>query len=82
MQKNIKWGEVTEYLDHTQNNLHMKVLQNNLEFNVVQNTIDYSQNQVIPLDKTFDVFGVGYEIDVIDNDLTQEKEDTNNFIIR
>ncbi|MGI9567174.1 MAG: hypothetical protein ACR2LL_09215 [Nitrosopumilus sp.] len=44
LQKNIKWGEVTEYLDYKQNNPDMKVLQDDLEFNVIQNVIDYSQN--------------------------------------
>lgn len=75
LQKNVKWGEVTEYLD--ENNPDMKVLEDNLEFNIIQNVIDYSQNKIIQIDKTFDVYQVGYEIDVIDNDLTQE-EDTNN----
>ena len=78
LQKNIRWGEVTEYLDYNQNNPDMKVLQDNLEFNAVQNKIDYSQNQIIPIDKTFDVFEVGYEIDIIDDDPTQKEEDTNN----
>lgn len=56
----------------------MKVLENNLEFNVVENIIHYSQNQVIQKDKTFDVFEVGYEIDIIDNNDPTQKEDTNN----
>ena len=42
LQKNTKWGEVTEYLDQNQNNPDMKVLQDNLEFDTVQNFIDYS----------------------------------------
>ena len=78
LQHNTKWGEVTKYLDQNQNNPDMKVLQDNLEFHVVQNVIDYSQNQVIPIDKTFDVFEVGYDIDIIDHDL--KDEDTNNVI--
>ena len=79
LQKNIKWGKVTEYLDYNQNNPDMKVLQENLEFHTVQNVIDYSQYQVNPIDKTFDVFEVGYEIDIVDNyDLTKEDKDTNN----
>ena len=78
LQKNIQWGKVTEYLEQNQNNPDMKVLQDNLEFHVIENVIDYSQNQVTPIDKTFDVYQVGYEVDIIDiNDPTQ-KEDTNN----
>ena len=80
LQKNIKWGEVTEYLDYNQNNPDIQVLQDNLEFQVVQNVIDYSQNQVTPIDKTFDVFEVGYEMDIIDNNDLTQKEDTNNVI--
>lgn len=60
LQKNVKWGEVTEYLD--ENNPDMKVLEDNLEFNIIQNVIDYSQNKIIQIDKTFDVYQVGYEI--------------------
>ncbi len=78
LQQGIKWGEVTEYLDKMQINPYMEVLQENLEFSTIQNVIDYSQNKLISLDKTFDVYKVGYEIDIIDNDLTQE--DTNNVI--
>ncbi len=44
LQKNVKWGEVTEYLEPIQNNPDMKVLQDDLEFHTVQNIIDYSQN--------------------------------------
>ena len=80
LQKNVKWSEVTEYLDQNQNNPYMQVLQDNLEFDTVQNIIDYSQNQVNPIEKTFDVYQVGYEIDIIDNDPTQKEEDTNNVI--
>ena len=80
LQKNIKWGEVTEYLDQNQNNPDMKVLQDNLEFNAIENIIDYSQDQVNPLDKIFDAYQVGYEIDIVDYDLTQEDADTNNVI--
>ena len=78
LQKNVKWGKVTEYLDYNQNNPDMKVLQDNLEFDTIQNVIDYSQNQVIPIYKTFDVFEVGYEVDIIDNNDPIQKEDTNN----
>ncbi|MGI9567621.1 MAG: hypothetical protein ACR2LL_11500 [Nitrosopumilus sp.] len=77
LQKNVKWGEVTEYLDYNQNNPDMKVLQDDLEFHTIQNIIDYSQNQITPLDKTFDVYKVGYEIDIIDHD--PKEEDTNNI---
>ena len=76
LQKNVKWGKVTEYLDYHENNPDMKVLQDDLEFHVVQNVIDYSQNEIILKDKTFDTFEVGYSIDIIDNDL--KKVDTNN----
>ena len=79
LQKNVKWGEVTEYLDYNQNNPDMKVLQDNLEFKVIENIIVYSQDKIIQKDKTFDVYQVGYEIDIIDNnDPTQQQEDTNN----
>ncbi|WP_316506266.1 hypothetical protein [Nitrosopumilus sp.] len=77
LQKNVKWGEVTEYLDYNQNNPDMKVLQDDLEFHTIQNIIDYSQNQITSLDKTFDVYKVGYEIDIIDHD--PKEEDTNNI---
>jgi len=76
LQQGIKWGEVTEYLDKMQINPYMEVLEENLEFPTIQNVVDYSQNKVISLNKTFDVYKVGYEIDIIDSDLTQE--DTNN----
>ena len=79
LQKNVKWGEVTEYLDQNQNNPDMQVLEDDLEFHAVQNIIDYSQNQVTSIDKTFDVYQVGYEIDIINNnEPTQKEEDTNN----
>ena len=76
LQQGIKWGEVTEYLDKMQINPYMKVLQDDLEFATVQNVVDYSQNKLIRTDKTFDVYKVGYEIDIIDKD--QREEDTNN----
>ena len=78
LQKNVKWGEVTEYLESMQNNPNMKVLGDDLEFDIIENVIDYSQNQVTPIDKTFDAYQVGYEIEIIDNDPTQKEEDTNN----
>ncbi len=79
LQKNVTWGEVTEYRDHNQNNPDMKVLEDNLEFNIVENAIVFSQNKIIQKDKTFDVYQVGYEIDIIDNnDPAQQQEDTNN----
>lgn len=80
LQKNVTWGEVTEYLDHNQNNPDMKVLEDNLEFNIVENTIVFSQNKIIQKDKTFDVYQVGYEIDIIDNNDPTQQEDTNNVI--
>ena len=76
LQQGIKWGEVTEYLDQNQNNPDMQVLQDDLEFATTQNVVDYSQNKLIRTDKTFDVYKVGYEIDIIDKD--QREEDTNN----
>ena len=76
LQQNIKWGEVTEYLDYMQNNPHMQVLNDDVQFSATQNKIDYSQNKIIPIDRTLDVFEVGYEIDIVNQDLTHE--DTNN----
>ncbi|WP_316505932.1 hypothetical protein [Nitrosopumilus sp.] len=67
LQKNVKWGEVTEYLDHNQDDS---------EFDAVQNVIDYYQNKIMQKDKTFDVFKIGYEMDIVDNNL--KEEDTSN----
>ncbi len=78
LQQGIKWGEVTEYLDKMQINPYMEVLQDNLEFITTQNVVDYSQNKLIKIEKPFNVYKVGYEVDIIDSDLTQE--DTNNVI--
>ena len=76
LQQGIKWGEVTEYLDTMQINPYMEVLEDDLEFSTTHNVVDYSQNKLIRTERTFDVYKVGYEIDIIDGDLTQE--DTNN----
>ena len=76
LQQGIKWGEVTEYLDSMQINPYMEVLSDDLNFTTTQNMIDYSQNKLIRTEKTFDVYKIGYEIDIIDKD--QREEDTNN----
>jgi len=76
LQQGIKWGEVTEYVDKMQINPYMEVLEENLEFSTIQNVVDYSQNKLTRTEKTFDVYKVGYEIDIIDNNLREE--DTNN----
>jgi len=76
LQPGIKWGKVTEYHDTMQNNPYIQVLSGDVQFSTIQNKIDYSQNKIIPIGKTLDVFRVGYEIDIINHDL--QKEDTNN----
>ena len=78
LQSDIKWGEVTEYHGTMQDNPYMQVLNDDVEFSTIQNKIDYSQNKIISIDRTLDVFEVGYEIDILDHDLTQ-KEDPNNI---
>ena len=70
------WGEVTEALQSRGKNPHMTVLNNNQEFSITQNQIVRLIDQKIePLTREiFDAFEVGYEIDIQDPVIFDQKK--------
>ena len=69
------WGEVTEALQSQGENPHMTVLNNNQEFSVTQNQTNMidKQNITVTRDLT-DVFKIGYEIDIQDPVIFDQKK--------
>ncbi|MGI9565455.1 MAG: hypothetical protein ACR2LL_00380 [Nitrosopumilus sp.] len=70
------WGEVTEALQPRGENPHMIVLNNNQEFSVTQNEIvRLIDKKTAPIMREFtDVFEVGYEIDIGDPVIFDQKK--------
>ena len=84
LQIGAEWGEVTEALYEKGTNPHMTVINNNQEYSVIQNHINLSNQQNVSVEKNIaDAFQVGYEIDIADPFISDDKknkidEDNNN----